>query len=305
MRPARFRPLPSEPPALLRRPIRIVAHEIRLSFLFIRNDVWTTVIPASAFVLAAARYAGSAPVAVLVAFVQGALYFWLFIYGFTLTNQLFGIEEDRINKPHRPLVSGRCGLRGARIRTAVVLVAFPLTGWWFGVAHWALLWEVVFLLNNVARWERHWILKDLFIGIGVLAQLAAAWEIVAPMNALSWRWVGTLAVAVLALIPIQDLRDIDGDRAVGRRTLVIAFGQRTTRYYLATGFLLLPVAVHLLLMSPSRSPVAPVWDVVVAATSWWIVARVITRRSRADDRRSQRLFEQLYTLVLLSAIVVL
>jgi 4-hydroxybenzoate polyprenyltransferase len=276
----------------IRWPHRAVLNEIKLSFLFICNDIWTTVIPASAFVLAAARHDGASWGTVLTAFGKGALYFWLFIYGFTLTNQLFGIEEDRLNKPRRPLVTGACGVRGAQVRTVLALVAFPLVGWWFGVLLWALVWEVVYLLNNVARWERHWFFKDLFIGIGVVAQLAAAWLIVAPLTPLGWRWIGTLAVAVLLLIPIQDLRDVDGDRAIGRRTLVIAFGQRFTRGYLAAGFLCLPIATHFLLMAPSDSPLAPVFDALLAASSWWIAVRVLTRRSRKEDRRSQRRFEQ-------------
>ncbi|SFP27904.1 4-hydroxybenzoate polyprenyltransferase [Amycolatopsis arida] len=279
--------------------------EARLSYSFIRNDVWTTVIPATAFVVAAARHSGVDGAALLTAFGKGALYFWLFIYGFTLTNQLFGIEEDRVNKPYRPLVAGQCSHRGARVRAALVLVAFPLVGWWLGVLPWALLWEGSYLLSTVARWERHWLWKNLSIGVGVLSQLAAAWQMVAPIGPLAWRWIGTLAVVVLVLIPLQDLRDIDGDVVNGRTTFPVAFGQPATRYYLAVGFGCLPVATHLLLFGSGTPPVAPLVDAALAVLSWWIAVRVLTRRSPREDHRTQRRFEQWYTIALASAILVL
>lgn len=285
--------------------VKAVANEAEISYRFISNDIWTTIIPATAFVITAARYSGLSGYDLGIAFIEGALYFWLYIYGFNLTNQLYGIEEDRINKPFRPLVTGRSSYRGAQLRCAVVLVAFPLVAWWFGVLLWAVVWEVTYLLSNVARWERHWFFKDLFMGIGVLSQLAAAWQIVARVPPLAWQWILTLAITILVLIPLQDIRDVDGDLANGRRTFPIALGMRFTRAYLAVGFAALPVAVHLLLMTPSRSPLALVADVVLALLSWWIALRVALFRSPHQDHITYRRFEQWYSITLLCAILVL
>ncbi|MFE7109072.1 UbiA family prenyltransferase [Streptomyces sp. NPDC057575] len=302
-------PLGPARPAPLRRPLasacRAVVNEIQISCRFISNDVWTTVLPATAFVLAAGRHSGHSGGRIAVDFLCGALYFWLYIYGFTLTNQLYGVEEDRVNKPFRPLVTGRSSYRGAQRRAVVVLLLFPLVAWWFGVLFWALAWEATYLLTNVARWERHWFLKNLSMGIGVTVQLAAAWSIVTPLTPLAWRWVMTLAVSIWLLIPLQDLRDVKGDLVNDRKTFPIALGERFTRVYLATGFALLPVVVHLLLVAPDRSSWGLLLDAVLAAISWLVAVRVVTRRAPEEDHVTYRRFEQWYTLALITAIIVL
>ncbi|MFD0344099.1 UbiA family prenyltransferase [Streptomyces sp. NPDC127117] len=302
-------PLGPARPAPLHRPLasacRAVVNEIQISCRFISNDVWTTVLPATAFVLAAGRHSGHSGGRIAVDFLCGALYFWLYIYGFTLTNQLYGVEEDRVNKPFRPLVTGRSSYRGAQRRAVVVLLLFPLVAWWFGVLFWALAWEATYLLTNVARWERHWFLKNLSMGIGVTVQLAAAWSIVTPLTPLAWRWVMTLAVSIWLLIPLQDLRDVKGDLVNDRKTFPIALGERFTRVYLATGFALLPVVVHLLLVAPDRSSWGLLLDAVLAAISWLVAVRVVTRRAPEEDHVTYRRFEQWYTLALITAIIVL
>ncbi|ROQ68297.1 4-hydroxybenzoate polyprenyltransferase [Streptomyces sp. 840.1] len=302
-------PLGPARPAPLSRPLasacRAVVNEIQISCRFISNDVWTTVLPATAFVLAAGRHSGHSGGRIAVDFLCGALYFWLYIYGFTLTNQLYGVEEDRVNKPFRPLVTGRSSYRGAQRRALVVLLLFPVVAWWFGVLFWALAWEATYLLTNVARWERHWFLKNLSMGIGVTVQLAAAWSIVTPLTPLAWRWVMTLAVSIWLLIPLQDLRDVKGDLVNDRKTFPIALGERFTRVYLATGFALLPVVVHLLLVAPGRSSWGLPLDAVLAAISWLVAVRVVTRRAPEEDHVTYRRFEQWYTLALITAIIVL
>ncbi|MFB7917123.1 UbiA family prenyltransferase [Streptomyces sp. NPDC056061] len=275
--PGSARPASRRPPMAVA--VRAVVNEVQVSGRFISNDVWTTVLPATAFVLAAARHSGHTGGRIAVDFLCGALYFWLYIYGFTLTNQLYGVEEDRVNKPFRPLVTGRSSYRGAQRRAVVVLLLFPAVAWWLGVLFWALAWEATYLLTNVARWERHWFLKNLSMGIGVTVQLAAAWTIVAPLTPSAWRWVITLAVSIWLLIPLQDLRDVKGDLVNDRRTFPIALGERFTRAYLATGFALLPVVVHLLLLEPSASPWKYPLEAVLAAISWLVAVRVVGPRS--------------------------
>ncbi|GAB7030497.1 UbiA family prenyltransferase [Streptomyces sp. NPDC021749] len=302
-------PVGPAPPVSGRRPLaatacRALVNEIQISCRFISNDVWTTVLPATAFVVAAARHSGHDGSRLAADFLCGFLYFWLYIYGFTLTNQLYGVEEDRVNKPFRPLVTGRSSYRGAQRRAVVVLLLFPLVAWWLGVLLWALVWEATYLLTNVARWERHWFVKNLSMGIGVTVQLAAAWSLVTPLTQLAWRWVLTLAVSIWLLIPLQDLRDVKGDLVNGRRTFPIALGERFTRWYLAAGFALLPVVVHVLLLTP-ESPWAWALDVVLAAISWLVAVRVVTRRTPEADHVTYRRFEQWYTLALITAIVAL
>ncbi|UNO38800.1 UbiA family prenyltransferase [Streptomyces sp. MST-110588] len=292
----------SAPAALL----QTLWREIRLSWLFIRVDRWTTVFPATCFVMAATVHARLSAGETVVTVAAGALYFWLFVYEHTLANQLVGVEEDRINKPHRPLVTGRSTIRGARMRLAVVRIAFPAYGYCLGVLKWALMWQILSLLQHEYGWGRHWLGRNLYAGIGVVAQLAAAWEIVTVLTPDAWRWIVTLTITVTFLMSVQDLRDINGDRAVRRSTMPLVFGETRTRVFLCAGFAVGPWAIHHFLMAPT----GPHWwviatDVVLGGLSLLLAARVVLLRGPGHDQRSYRLVEQWYTLALAASIYTL
>jgi 4-hydroxybenzoate polyprenyltransferase len=236
-----------------------------------------------------------------------AVYFWLYAYGFCVTNQLTAVEEDRVNKPFRPLVTGLSSLRGARFRAVAVLLAFPLFGWLLGVAVWALAWVAASLLHNIARWARWWWSKNLIIGVGTLLELAPAWQMAAGWpDVTGWRWIGTLSV-VLLLVPLQDLRDVVGDRTTGRATCPMVFGERATRAFLTVGFLVLPVAADLLLFAPSGAHPAVRWpmEAALAAVCLVIAGRVTLLRGAVADDRTYVLWQQWYTGILLAAVVLL
>jgi 4-hydroxybenzoate polyprenyltransferase len=285
---------------------RAAWREITLSWRFIGHDRWASIIPGLMFVLAAALHSSAAPGSVVIRVFLGLLYFVLFIYGFTLTNQLVGEAEDRINKPFRPLVAGYCTRREASWRAGLVLTAFPLLGWALGVADWAITWEASYLLYNWAGLGRHWIPRDLIMGIGVFSQLAAAWELVTPLTGPALRWMITLAAAITVLVPIQDLRDMSGDVAVGRRTFPVAVGERAARIYLATGFAALPAILFFLLLRSSPA-VWIVWPAggALAVLNLTIAVRVLLLRTPEMDHKTYRKFEQWYSLILVLAVIVL
>ncbi|WP_030611922.1 UbiA family prenyltransferase [Streptomyces sclerotialus] len=280
--------------------------EIQLSWLFIRADRWTTVFPATCFVIAATVHARLSPYETVVTVGMGALYFWLFVYEHTLANQLVGVEEDRLNKPFRPLVTGDCTLRGARLRLIAVRIAFPAYGYCLGVLKWALMWQILSLLQHEYGWGRHWLGRNLYAGVGVVAQLAAAWEIVGVLTPDAWRWIVTLMITVTLLMSVQDLRDINGDRAVHRSTMPLVLGETRTRIFLCAGFAVGPVAIHRFLMAPA----GPHWwivatDLVLGGLSLLLAVRVMLLRGPEHDQRTYRLVEQWYTLALAASIYTL
>ncbi|MFH9657695.1 UbiA family prenyltransferase [Streptomyces sp. NPDC017248] len=280
--------------------------EIRLSWLFISADRWTTIFPATCFVVAAVVHARLSPPDAVFTLAGGALYFWLFVYEHTLANQLVGVEEDRVNKPFRPLVTGQSTVRGARLRLYAVRVLFPLYGYWLGVLEWALMWQVLSLLQHEYGWGRHWLGRNLYAGLGVIAQLAAAWGMVTAVTPDAWRWIVTLTVTVTLLMSVQDLRDMTGDRAVRRSTMPLVFGETPTRVFLCTGFAVGPVAIHYFLMEPAgRHWWAVATDVLLGGLSLLLAVRVMRLRGREHDQRSYRLVEQWYTLALAASVYTL
>jgi 4-hydroxybenzoate polyprenyltransferase len=285
---------------------RFVLRELRVSWRFIGGDMSSAVVPALLFLVAASGHQGLGAGELLGALGRGVLYFWLFAYAFGLSNQLVGLEEDRLNKPHRPLVRGEVSVRGTRWRWLACMTLLSLAGWAFGVWPWALLWQLITVVHNEGGGARRWWAKNLLIALGVVTQLAAAWELVGPLTAQAWRWIGVLAGVVFLLVSLQDLRDLEGDRASGRKTFPLVFGERPTRYMLATFFGLLPLVIHEVLMKPlGLTPAVVVCDVGLALVSGVIAVRVVGWRTPRADHQTYLLFTYWYCLALLSTIVVL
>lgn len=277
-------------------------HEIALHWRFIGRDASTTIIPGLIFVVAAWTHTAASLSALALLLSQGLIYFWIYVATFCLSNQIVGVAEDRINKPDRPLVAGLVSQRGAWVRWAIYMTIFPALGWWFGVLPWAILWQVVIILHNFGGWGQRWFTKHLAMSLGTLAQLAAAWQLVAPITPSAWRWIAGISLLIFPLVAVQDLRDMSGDRAIGRTTMPLVLGEMPTRRLICVGFLLAPVAIHVLLLAPlGLSARLIVCDVLLAALSFTIAWRVI--RLRWADHQTYMLFTYWYCALLSSAIV--
>jgi 4-hydroxybenzoate polyprenyltransferase len=287
-----------------------LAAEIYLSWQFIRYDFSSTIMPASLFMIAALStqpftWPTSLPSTLLVV-LKGLLFFWLNIYAFNLSNQITGLEEDRINKPDRPLPQGLTSVRGARIRWYMVMAVLPLVGWLFGVLEWALMWQVVLTLHNFGGWGRHWLTKNLCMSLGVFAQLAGAWQVVMPITPMAWRWILLLSIVIFPLVSLQDLRDIKGDLQAGRRTFPIVFGIRPTRWYLFVSFLILPLAVWMAVMEPLGFTVYTfICSILLTTISFAIAARVVMTSGQEADHDTYMYLTYWYCFALASAIILL
>ena len=107
------------------------------------------------------------------------LYFFLYQYSFNLSNQIAGIEEDKINKPDRPIPSGLITLQGAKHRWYVVTALYIVAGMAIGNVWSSLLWLIATSLHNDCGWDKHWFTKNsIIMVIGVIVQAWASWSIV-------------------------------------------------------------------------------------------------------------------------------
>lgn len=282
-----------------------LCYELLLSWLFIKSDISATLVPTFLFTIAAWRSTSDSLYDLVAALVSGLIYFWLYVLTFCLSNQLVGVDEDRINKPYRPLVVGLVSYRGALLRWFGLMLMFSAVGWWLDVLEWTLLWQIGSMLHNFAGWSRHWFGKHLLMGGGVVAGLIPAWEFAAPLTITATRWIVVLACVVMLLVAIQDLRDTAGDRAIGRRTFPIVFGDWTTRLTLGVGFALLPVAVSWALMAPAGlSWPMLMCNAALTALSLLISARVLLYRTCHADHYTYTLFTYWYCCAMASAIAI-
>lgn len=294
------------PAATPSRWLNALRSEITLYWKFNRYDISATVMPGMLFVLAAWHSQNPDWAALPGLIVWGTIYFWLYCTTFCISNQLAGEVEDRLNKPDRPLPSGLVSRRGAFVRWIIAMVLFAAVGWWLGVLEWTLLWQVTLTLHNFAQFARHYWFKNLSMVFGAIAQLAAAWQMVRHLTPEAWSWLLVPAITLLSHASLQDLRDMEGDRMNGRRTLPIVFGEWPSRVFIAIAFALLAVLTHAALFVPNGLNAGTLLlDGLLAGMCLLIAGRVLLLRNPAADHVSYMLYTYWYCLVLAAAIVAL
>jgi len=295
-------------PKWRRSGVDALMYEVYLWWRFCHYDIAATVLPCLVFTTAAWRtaYSGLGFSGLGVALVRSCICFALFVYGFTLSNQLIGIEEDRANKPDRPLVAGICSPAGARVRWVVVTLIALVVGWWWNIGEWAACWLVLCVYNNFGGGGKHWFSKSLLVGLAMLVEMSAAWQLVTPLTGKAWTWIIFLSVAIFLLCPLADLRDMVGDQCIGRRTVPLVYGENVTRVWLSIGFSILPVAIVFVLLLPGGvtwyTVLCTIFQTAINGVMAW---RVLFLRSVQADRYTYFFFFYWYTATLVWAIVLL
>jgi len=163
-------------------------------------------------------------------------------------NQIYDFEIDRINKPKRPLPSGRLSMGGAwAVTIASFAIAFVLA--WFvapGGRH-ECFWMVVAAavittLYSVPpfRTKRLGIWANVTIAVprGVLLKVAG-WSSVKTAAGLEPWFLGAIfGLFLLGATTTKDFADMDGDRRGGCRTLPIQFGVTKAAWMISPSFVL-------------------------------------------------------------------
>ncbi len=160
-------------------------------------------------------------------------------------NQIYDLAIDRINKPGRPLPSGRLKLREAWVFTAAGFAAG------LGLA-WTVSWECLLLAAVAglltacysvppARTKRWGVLAALTIAIprGLLLPIAGWSTVKSVWTPEPWLLGLPLGLFILGAMATKDFSDIPGDRAGGCMTLPVRYGVRTTALIIAP-FMALP-----------------------------------------------------------------
>ncbi|MEL6943689.1 MAG: UbiA family prenyltransferase [Bacteroidota bacterium] len=285
--------------------------ETKLFWLFARRDVATTILPASTFMLITIYVNGHTwDVRTICNLLLGVFYFTLYIYPFNILNQLYGIEEDKIDKPDRPLVQGLVSINEGFFRYRLLTLGFILLGFFLGVGLWSCLWVFIVYQYNANGWDKHWFTKNVIcMGLGTFAQLGAAWAIIHHHTFESYLVISTVAIWVSFTACTQDFRDILGDEQTDRKTLPIAFGSNLSRILMGGIWIILALIIGYTYLLYEGSYQNRVY-VLIAASILIIVhlsigVRLIAFRKTMDDRITYLMYSYLYGLMLLSSALIL
>jgi 4-hydroxybenzoate polyprenyltransferase len=163
-------------------------------------------------------------------------------------NQIFDLEIDRINKPKRPLPSGRLTMGGAWAVTLVSFAAAFVMAWYVapgGRRH--VFWCVVAAtaitsLYSVPpfRTKRLGIWANVTIAIprGVLLKVAGWASVKSAMGVEPWFLGAIFGLFLLGATTTKDFADMEGDRQGGCRTLPLQYGVEKAAWMIAPSFVL-------------------------------------------------------------------
>jgi 4-hydroxybenzoate polyprenyltransferase len=214
---------------------------------------FTLVAPALGFISGALTAVGAAPrepwsPSLLVAPFVGAAMAALLNAGNNALNQIYDLEIDRVNKPKRPLPSGRLTI------TQV---------WWFTNITYALALALAWLVAPNGRHECFWLVavavvctylysvppfRTKRLGIwanvtiaiprGVLLKVAG-WSSVKTIAGLEPWYIGAIfGLFLLGATTTKDFADMEGDRRGGCRTLPIQYGVRKAAWMISPSFVI-------------------------------------------------------------------
>ena len=161
-------------------------------------------------------------------------------------NQIYDLDIDRVNKPRRPMPSGRLSLGEAwAITLAAFAVAFLLAWIVAPGGRREVFWMVVAAaaitsLYSVPplRTKRLGIWANVTIAVprGVLLKVAGWSSVKTAMGVEPWFIGAIFGLFLLGATTTKDFADMDGDRRGGCRTLPIQFGVTKAAWMISPSF---------------------------------------------------------------------
>lgn len=152
-----------------------------------------------------------------------------------IINDYLGLKEDRINAPHRPMVTGALPVRPALLVTGAC-IAFTLGAAWLLNPLAVVPAAAGIALNVVYEYAKG---RSLLgnITFGVMIAMCPVFGFLASGPAPD-PLVATNRVAVLALVAMGNavmtyytyFKDYEGDKRAGKTTFVVKYGLNTARY---------------------------------------------------------------------------
>ncbi len=175
-------------------------------------------------------------------------------------NQIYDLEIDKINKPTRPLPSGRMSIKEAWMLTTIFyIIAFVLAWFITPVNNQHQCFILVLIASFMTyiysvpplRTKRLGILANLTIAIprGVLLKVAG-WSSAKSIVGVEPWYIGLIfGLFLLGSSSTKDFSDMKGDSANNCITLPIKYGVKKAAYIIAPFFIipfaLIPLGVHL------------------------------------------------------------
>lgn len=153
-----------------------------------------------------------------------------------IVNDFLGLKEDRVNAPERPMVTGALNHKAALLVSAILMILVALVVW-FHLERIALIPLVLgVVLNVVYEYAKSWgVLGNIMFGLMITMCCAFGFLAAGPTQA---PYFTPSRLSVLAMVWLMNglmtfytyFKDYKGDRKAGKKTIVVKYGLRRSRY---------------------------------------------------------------------------
>ncbi len=228
-------------------------------------------------------------------------------------NQVTDLEADRINKPARPVPSGRISPRSA-IGASLVAYAAAIAGAaWIGRACLAAVLggaacTVAYSVPPLRFKRLGWLANATIAASRGLLLTVAGWATVASVRCADPWWIGaTMALFLVGAASTKDFADVEGDRASGCATLPVRYGIagtiRRIRPAFVWPFLSLPLGAVVGVLA-GNGWMLGIAGIVLAAFGRAIVAQMEREPDRIDASGNHVTWRKMYLLMLTTQLAV-
>lgn len=231
-----------------------------------------------------------------------------FAYTFDIANQAFSVAEDSINKPNRPIPSGKMSVGGAYARWLLSWLILPVAIYATAgprAATQLIFWEVWTFGFYVWPKCDNWIARNTFTAVGAVTQLGLLDAVI--VHATPWsnirdslEWL--LFFWLLVTIHVQEFHDMEGDKISGRQTLPLLMDPRS-RFWLrvATAVVIaVTVMVNITFINLTNNfEISCTLGLFHVASMSVLAVRLVMLRTKEADKVTYKYYYTLATYIML------
>ncbi|KAG1850694.1 UbiA prenyltransferase family [Suillus subluteus] len=209
----------------------IALRHLETVWLFTRSDYKTILFPVTIFALVLSPRRNP------LALSRALCWVWFHLLQANVSNQTYSAHEDVVNKPWRPVPSGRISVRGCRaLRWRLMVFCLGLSSLSsVNVLISSVLLTVVEIVHDDFGLSHHPVFKNLCNVGGYATFEIGATLVLSGESYLDGTSITALTCSALVIfmtIHVQDFADANGDRMSGRRTLPIVAPEGSRIYVL-------------------------------------------------------------------------
>lgn len=276
-----------------------ISYHLYTLWLLTYSDLKTTVCPGVVFALFSCL---SGPVltthdstpgsATMSRIVHVTLWTWVHTLLVDIQNQSQpgAAQEDKINKPWRPLPAGRLTHSQMKGLLSAMYLIIPLVGFCMDTSPQSLGMIVLgFIYNDLGGADKNFMVRNILNAMGISCLCSGATSVAltgsqGSMTAMGHKWFLLVAAVIATTVQVQDMADQAGDRLRQRHTMPLIFTNGLTRWTITISIAFwsfcCPLFFHL-------GIVGFMIPVMVGAI---VASNTLTIRSVEGDKQTYRLY---------------